>query len=143
MSNATDATTAVDPICGMTVNPARAAGTATHRRTTYYFCSEGCIKKFKDNPERFLKDDAPAAGKEQGTYTCPMHPEVRQDGPGACPKCSMAKFGAGPSVDFSTVQFFDYKFTAALMEDELSDFLRARRNMLKRYVREICPSAMR
>ena len=79
-----------DPVCGMTVDPQRAAGTVVHQGQTYYFCSAGCAAKFQSGPEKYL-DPRPippvAAGVE---YTCPMHPEVRQIGPGSCPKCGMA-----------------------------------------------------
>ncbi|HET8772284.1 MAG TPA: heavy metal translocating P-type ATPase [Thermoanaerobaculia bacterium] len=79
-----DAPLPVDPICGMAVVPEQAAGTSERDGTIYFFCSPGCKKKFDaDAPPR------PAA--PEGTiYTCPMHPEVRQEGPGACPKCGMA-----------------------------------------------------
>jgi P-type Cu+ transporter len=83
-----------DPVCGMTVDPERAAGLVEYQDQTYYFCSQGCAAKFQGNPERYLHPQAepepmqaPPAGSE---YTCPMHPEVRQIGPGACPKCGMA-----------------------------------------------------
>ncbi|MEP7338416.1 MAG: heavy metal translocating P-type ATPase, partial [Acidobacteriota bacterium] len=80
----------IDPVCGMTVNPATAAGSYEHQGKQYYFCSTHCLNKFRDNPETVLnpapKPSAPAAAE----YTCPMDPEVRQIGPGACPKCGMA-----------------------------------------------------
>jgi Cu+-exporting ATPase len=80
---------ALDPVCGMRVDPEKAAGTATHRGQSYYFCSAGCLAKFENNPEKVLH---PAQGRtpEDVEYTCPMHPEVRQLGPGSCPKCGMA-----------------------------------------------------
>jgi P-type Cu+ transporter len=79
-----DAPLPVDPICGMAVVPERAAGTSERDGTTYYFCSLGCKKKFD-------ADAAPQPAAPKGTiYTCPMHPEVRQEGPGSCPKCGMA-----------------------------------------------------
>jgi P-type Cu+ transporter len=101
----------VDPVCGMTINPASAAGHSTHEGKTYYFCNPRCRERFVADPTRFLTPVAPAsilvpglvpagaarvpatatptagAGAE---YTCPMDPEVRQIGPGACPKCGMA-----------------------------------------------------
>ncbi|HEX4595650.1 MAG TPA: heavy metal translocating P-type ATPase [Bryobacteraceae bacterium] len=87
---------ALDPVCGMTVDPQQAAGSSIYQGKTYYFCSKGCVAKFEANPEKYLhpaaqpevmQPEATAAGVE---YTCPMHPEVRQIGPGACPKCGMA-----------------------------------------------------
>jgi Cu+-exporting ATPase len=87
---------ALDPVCGMTVDPQHAAGSSIYRGKTYYFCSKGCVAKFEANPERYLhpsaqpepmRAESPVPGVE---YTCPMHPEVRQIGPGSCPKCGMA-----------------------------------------------------
>jgi Cu+-exporting ATPase len=82
--------TQIDPVCGMTVNPATAAGSHEHDGKTYYFCSEHCLRKFRANPEAVL-NPAPQAPAPAGVeYTCPMDPEVAQIGPGACPKCGMA-----------------------------------------------------
>jgi Cu+-exporting ATPase len=84
---------AKDPVCGMSVDRATAKHKAGHRGETYYFCSAGCREKFMADPERYLSpDDAPPAEPvPEGTiYTCPMHPEIRQIGPGSCPICGMA-----------------------------------------------------
>ena len=82
----------VDPVCGMTISPADAAGHVEYRGQTCYFCAESCLERFRANPEAFLGGGPPpqAAVAPGVTYTCPMHPEVRQQGPGACPKCGMA-----------------------------------------------------
>jgi Cu+-exporting ATPase len=84
----------VDPVCGMTIDPADAAGRFDYKGTTYYFCHQSCLDRFRAAPEEFLNPDAapkPApAGDADAEYTCPMDPEVRQKGPGACPKCGMA-----------------------------------------------------
>jgi len=80
-----------DPVCGMLVAPADAAGSSVHDGRTVYFCSLHCKQKFDAHPEAFLapaKQAAPASADV--IYTCPMHPEVRQRGPGSCPKCGMA-----------------------------------------------------
>jgi heavy metal translocating P-type ATPase len=81
----------VDPVCGMSVaaNPDRAF---THRGMTYYFCCAGCQTKFSVDPAKYLKPPLAAvpASSAGAIYTCPMHPEVRQLGPGSCPKCGMA-----------------------------------------------------
>ena len=87
-------TEVLDPVCGMTISSEDAAGTQTYRGTTYYFCNPGCLEKFKADPERYLPAvttmEPPATTGGQAEYTCPMDPEVRQPGPGACPKCGMA-----------------------------------------------------
>ena len=79
----------IDPVCGMTVEPAKAAGKSTYEGTTYYFCGVSCLKRFEADPAKFLAP-APAPAVPGTEYTCPMHPEVRQAGPGSCPKCGMA-----------------------------------------------------
>ena len=102
-----------DPVCGMKVDPAKAAARLEHAGQTYYFCATGCAKKFSAHPEQYLESEAsgrpqptpfrihqPAARPETSPaprktenkvrYTCPMHPEVIQYGPGSCPKCGMA-----------------------------------------------------
>jgi Cu+-exporting ATPase len=82
---------AIDPVCGMQVDPHSAKHRAEFAGRTYYFCSAGCRTKFVANPKRYLGEAAPAAPVPEGTiYTCPMHPQVRQVGPGACPICGMA-----------------------------------------------------
>jgi len=83
----------LDPVCGMTISPDDAVGHIDHKGRTYYFCSQGCLEQFRANPDLFLAEPpgpgaAPADMERE--YTCPMHPEVRQKGPGACPKCGMA-----------------------------------------------------
>ncbi len=84
--------TTLDPVCGMTVDPTATAHHATHDGRPFHFCSAGCRKKFLADPERYLNpgEHAPESVAPGAVYTCPMHPEVRQVGPGACPKCGMA-----------------------------------------------------
>jgi P-type Cu+ transporter len=83
-----------DPVCGMWVDPHAAKHRAEHNGQPYYFCSAGCREKFLADPARYLDPAAATAKVEavsEGTiYTCPMHPEVRQVGPGSCPICGMA-----------------------------------------------------
>jgi P-type Cu+ transporter len=95
-----------DPVCGMQVDAAKAAGQSQYEGQTYSFCSSGCRKKFALNPVQYMPSDAElsleaqsvavpltvSATKEaaSGQYTCPMHPEVRAAKPGSCPKCGMA-----------------------------------------------------
>ncbi|TCV94633.1 Cu+-exporting ATPase [Luteibacter rhizovicinus] len=90
-----------DPVCGMTVDPETAKHRAEHDGQTYYFCAVRCHDRFVADPHAFLHPKASAApAAPSGTiYTCPMHPEVRQIGPGACPKCGMALEPAMPSSD--------------------------------------------
>ena len=85
-----------DPVCGMQVDTGRAAARRTHAGRTYYFCCDGCADRFDADPEPYLKAPPtptptnalphPAVGR----YTCPMHPEVIREGPGACPICGMS-----------------------------------------------------
>jgi P-type Cu+ transporter len=80
-----------DPVCGMDVEPGHAGGgSAEHQGTTYWFCDPACRKKFVAEPARYLDSRLGPGGPDTRVYTCPMHPEVRQIGPGSCPKCGMA-----------------------------------------------------
>jgi Cu+-exporting ATPase len=83
--------THVDPVCGMTIEEEQAVGSHEHAGVTYFFCHPSCQERFAADPVSFLeKVDAPAAVVPGASFICPMDPEVRQDGPGACPKCGMA-----------------------------------------------------
>ncbi|MEW6123107.1 MAG: heavy metal translocating P-type ATPase [Pseudomonadota bacterium] len=96
-----------DPVCGMDVDPHTAKHRASHNGQPFYFCSAGCKTKFEADPERYLSGKgAPSAPVPEGTiFTCPMHPEVRQVGPGTCPLCGMAlepetvSLDDGPNVE--------------------------------------------
>jgi len=96
-----------DPVCGMTVDPHKTQHRHDHQHRTYYFCSAGCRTKFAADPAKYLgKQAAAAAELPPGTiYTCPMHPEIRQAGPGSCPICGMAlepvepTAGGGPNPE--------------------------------------------
>ncbi len=80
-----------DPVCGMTLDPAKAKGPHTHEGKSYYFCSAGCMAKFAANPGAYLPAPPGAAPvHEASRYVCPMHSEIRQDHPGTCPICGMA-----------------------------------------------------
>ena len=81
---------AIDPICGMTVDPHSAKHHADYRGQTYYFCSAGCRTKFVSDPQKYLGARKPKPVAEGTIYTCPMHPQIRQLGPGSCPICGMA-----------------------------------------------------
>ncbi len=101
----------IDPVCGMRVSPEKAAGSYEFEGVTYYFCARSCLAKFQASPRAYLHDAAPVSpppdssccggadaearvarttGDPAREYTCPMDPEVRQIGPGSCPKCGMA-----------------------------------------------------
>jgi Cu+-exporting ATPase len=86
------AATVRDPVCGMTVNPATSKHRFDYKGETFHFCSAGCRTKFAADPLAYLeKDKRPKPAVPEGTiYTCPMHPEIRQVGPGSCPICGMA-----------------------------------------------------
>jgi len=86
----------IDPVCGMTVEPASAAARIDHAGHRYYFCSRHCAQAFTADPQRYLTGThkpampAPAATGDGAKYACPMHPEIVRDDPGSCPKCGMA-----------------------------------------------------
>ena len=86
-----------DPVCGMKVDPSRAASSLEYQGATVYFCSKGCAAKFRAASEKYAqaKPDAapthpPAKAESHGEYTCPMHPQIVRDAPGSCPICGMA-----------------------------------------------------
>jgi len=82
-----------DPVCGMKVDPRTAAHRQAHHGQIHYFCSHACRSKFSADPARYLVSDptrAATPASEEATYTCPMHPQIQQAGPGSCPICGMA-----------------------------------------------------
>ena len=87
-----------DPVCGMDVDPKNPAGRFELKGETYFFCSQNCLQRFSKSPEEYLHQEwkkrkvaeSTAALPKDVIYTCPMHPEVRQVGPGSCPICGMA-----------------------------------------------------
>src|SRR6185369_915007 len=86
----------IDPVCGMTVDPASAAGSHVYAGQTYYFCAKHCLDRFAADPARFVtsqqgaKPPAAPSPSPGGQWTCPMHPEIVRDAPGSCPICGMA-----------------------------------------------------
>jgi Cu+-exporting ATPase len=94
-------TSAIDPVCGMTVDPHKTPHRHAYRDRTYYFCGNGCRTKFAADPEKYLDKKAAAApAAPPGTiYTCPMHPQIRQVGPGSCPICGMALEPLEPTAE--------------------------------------------
>jgi len=99
---AQDSAIAIDPVCGMKVKIEGAKNTTVHEGQTYYFCNPKCLQKFTADPVRYLKPEeaAPAAPvAPDAIFTCPMHPEIRQVGPGSCPICGMALEPAEITLD--------------------------------------------
>jgi Cu+-exporting ATPase len=99
-----------DPVCGMTVEPGHAAAKAEHEGRVYYFCSTHCHDKFVADPASYLSAGG-GAGKTAAVegkgaiYTCPMHPDVRQEGPGDCPECGMVLEPAGAPALASKTEY--------------------------------------
>ena len=89
-----------DPVCGMQVDPATTPHHATHDGAAFHFCSERCRAKFVDDPQRWLSPrDEPEVAQPGAIYTWPMHPEVRQEGPGTYPFCGMALEPEMPNLE--------------------------------------------
>ena len=111
----------LDPVCGMKVDPARAAGREMYRGRAYFFCSAGCLQKFRADPEKYARapgrmtepppgrmtEPPPAPSIGAVEYTCPMHPEVRQLGPGSCPICGMALEAVHPASEDDNPELAD------------------------------------
>src|SRR5262249_20913910 len=92
---------ATDPVCGMKVDVGAKGPSSVHAGKTYHFCSEGCRSKFAADPQRYLTKRSEAKPLPTGTlYTCPMHPEIVQEGPGHCPICGMSlePIGVPPDI---------------------------------------------
>ena len=105
-----DAQMVIDPVCGMTVDKGGGGPSAKHAGHIYYFCSEGCQTKFAADPERYLTKKGEAEPLPQGIlYTCPMHPQIVQEGPGSCPICGMALEPMGiPPEDVDNPELKDF-----------------------------------
>jgi Cu+-exporting ATPase len=109
-SAAPHAGTVKDPVCGMDVDPEKTVHKTEAEEETHYFCSARCLEKFEADPARYLHPEGAAPEDPDAIYTCPMHPEIEQVGPGSCPICGMAlepkevSRDAGPNpelVDFT------------------------------------------
>ena len=99
-SAAATGASAIDPVCGMTVDLHKTPHRHAYHDRTYYFCGNGCRTKFAADPEKYLDKKAPAPEAPPGTiYTCPMHPQIRQVGPGSCPICGMALEPLEPTAE--------------------------------------------
>ena len=89
-----------DPVCGMDVDTKTSKRKFNYKNNDYYFCSDSCLKKFSLNPENYVEGKKPAVPQDsKAIYTCPMHPEIQQVGPGSCPKCGMALEPMEPSLE--------------------------------------------
>ncbi len=101
--------TARDPVCGMNVVEEKAAAVLEHAGQRYYFCGVGCAAKFKADPQQYLETKPEASSKpalkEGSDYTCPMDPEIRQKGPGTCPKCGMALEPVGVTAPATRTEY--------------------------------------
>jgi Cu+-exporting ATPase len=96
----------LDPVCGMTVNPAQAAGRHEYAGKTYYFCCEHCRSRFAANPQSYLNPSArPQQEAQAASYFCPMCPGVTAEHPGACPKCGMALEAAVPAAPRTKLEY--------------------------------------
>jgi len=96
-----------DPVCNMTVS-SDSEYHYRHAATEYYFCSEHCLQKFKEQPGQYLdKKNSPSVETHDGSmiYTCPMHPEIQQQGPGHCPRCGMALEPMGAAAAVATTMY--------------------------------------
>jgi P-type Cu+ transporter len=108
----------IDPVCGMEVDPGTDLRT-DYKGTTYFFCNPSCLERFAENPESFLQSREPEPVVPGAIYTCPMHPEVRQVGPGSCPICGMAlepervTLDEGPNVEL--IDMTRRFYTAAIL----------------------------
>ena len=128
--------TVLDPVCGMTVDPATAKNHHVHDGKDYWFCGARCRERFAEDPEGWLDGSARAKAQTaapKGTqYTCPMHPEIVQVGPGSCPKCGMAlepmtfSAEAEPNhelIDFTRRFWIGVAFTLPLFAMSMGDML--------------------
>ena len=111
------ASSSIDPVCHMRVDPRSAAGSFSFHGETYYFCSTHCLQRFRDNPEKFTHSPAQfqegpvsigrakQSDKEAPLFTCPMHPEVRVNRDVPCPKCGMSLEPLSPSVPSGQTEY--------------------------------------
>ncbi len=105
----------VDPVCGMKTADPTEFMKYEHKGQVFYFCSDMCLNKFKEDPEKYIlpvherEEERPAEVAGTGIYTCPMHPEVRQVGPGSCPICGMALEPVMPTEQEDNEEYLDMK----------------------------------
>lgn len=93
-------TTVKDPVCGMDVDSATSKRKFNYKNQDYFFCSDSCLKKFSQDPEKYLENKQESIPIDSNAiYTCPMHPEIQQVGPGSCPICGMALEPMEPTLE--------------------------------------------
>ncbi|HSR49330.1 MAG TPA: heavy metal translocating P-type ATPase [Acidobacteriota bacterium] len=128
---------ATDPVCGMSVDPDKTDLSYQHEGETYYFCSQGCLDKFKEHPRHYLdqeyeEEEVEAGPGERVEWICPMDPEVLEDQPGSCPKCGMAleprkvtlEKGDNPELESMTRRFWlSLVLTAPVFIVAMSDMI--------------------
>jgi Cu+-exporting ATPase len=135
--NAAPLLTIKDPVCGMDVDPADSAGESSFQGKTFHFCSEHCLQEFKKSPAKYLeesgRDKQASPSASDVIYTCPMHPQIRQTGPGSCPICGMnleplevSLHDDGPDpelLDYSRRLKWGAAFTVPLLALSMSELL--------------------
>jgi Cu+-exporting ATPase len=103
------AETAIDPVCDMTVNPSKTPHHYRYMGDEYHFCGARCRARFSGAPDAYIRGEKPHRKASGGKYTCPMHPEIVQDGPGDCPICGMALEPMGVSEDGPNPELVDMR----------------------------------
>jgi P-type Cu+ transporter len=108
----TEGRSAIDPVCGMTVDPSTASDSFNYKGREFYFCSQNCLDRFKSNPEQHVGKTSIAqiggskacgeSSVKEGQYTCPMHPDMQLDSPGCCASCGKAMKPLQPAVTAKT-----------------------------------------
>jgi Cu+-exporting ATPase len=111
-------TKTTDPVCKMQVTAEDGTLHADYAAERYYFCSQHCLDKFQANPSAYLKPQAATQEQSAALYTCPMHPEVRQNGPGNCPKCGMALEPVEPAATRSNASEYTCPMHPEIVRNE-------------------------
>jgi P-type Cu+ transporter len=119
MSSTDNTSLTSDPVCGMKIEPEKASETITVDGQPYYFCSAKCADKFRVDPQHYISppDEPEVVAPAGAIYTCPMHPEIRQNGPGSCPKCGMnlEPVDAGVEQDDSELRDMTRRFIVSVV----------------------------
>ncbi len=115
----------IDPVCGMSTEDKNSYKAHDHKGKTFHFCSDKCLTKFKADPDTYIdgykdRSQPPTAAESAAVYSCPMHPEVEQLGPGACPKCGMALESLEITLDEEDTSEYDYMWKRFVVSAILS-----------------------